>query len=179
MSASDGNQQRGGKWWGEKAPKSIRPRIQPFLKNSLARAESDQTEDGALRKAPGILPGEGNTKHAEEAARVLKELDGTTEVGSTSNIHLRQGGASEVSWGKTFTTDEYQSTELFVGNLSFNCIDLGETLKLPTILQQKLRVGEEIEQKVHGVSLGDRSRMGGPRTTETMSLPQTNRRVGE
>ena len=84
MSVLDGGQQRVEKWWGEKAPKSIRPRIQPFLQNSLAHDESDQTEDGALRKALGILSEEGNTKHAEEAARVLQELDGTTEVGGNA-----------------------------------------------------------------------------------------------
>ena len=145
MSVLDGNQQRVEKWWVEKAPKSIRPSIQPFLKNSLARAESGQTEDGALRKALGIPSEEGNTKLAEEAARVLEELDGTTEVGRTFDVHLRQGGESAVRWGTTFTTDEYQSTEPFVGNLAFNCIDFGGNLKLPTILQQKLRVGEEIE----------------------------------
>ena len=52
-----------------------------------------------------------------------------------------------MSWGTFFQTDEYQSTELFVGNLAFASIDFGENLKLPTALQKKLVIGEEIEQK--------------------------------
>ena len=142
-----GNQQRVAKWWGEKAPKSIHPRIQPFLKNSLAQADPDQTEDRAPRQASETLSEEGNTKHAEEDIRVLRELDETTEVGRSSPSHSINGGAAAVSWGTTFTTDEYQSTELFVGNLAFARIDFGENLKLPTALQQKLRVGGKLSRK--------------------------------
>ena len=143
----DGNQQRVEKWWEEKAPKSVHPRLEPFLKNMLARAEPDQTEDTVLRKALETLSEEGSTKHAEEAVRVLKEMEGTAEVGKSFPVHQRDGGAAAVSWGTVFMTDEYQSDELFVGNLAFTCIDFGENLKLSTILQKKLVAGEEIEQK--------------------------------
>ena len=132
----DGNQQRVEKWWEGKAPKSVRPRIQPFLKNSLAQAESGQTEDRALGKALATLSEEGSTKQAEEAIRFLKEMEETTEVGKSFPAHPRNGGAAAVSWRATFKTDEYQSTELFVGNPAFTCIDFGENLKLPTALQK-------------------------------------------
>ena len=55
-------------------------------------------------------------------------MDGTTEVGKSSHVHPRNGGAAAVSWGAIFRTDEYQSTELFVGNLAFACIDFGERI---------------------------------------------------
>ena len=142
-----GNQQRVEKWWEEKAPKSAHPRLGPFLKNSLARADPDQTEDKALRKALETLSGEGSTKQAEDAIRVLREMEETTEVGKSSPVHPRNGGAAAVSWGTIFKTDEYQITEMFVGNLAFACVDFGENLKLSTILQKKLVIGEEIEQK--------------------------------
>ena len=119
----------------------------PFLKNSLARDETDQTEDKALRQALGTLSEEGRTKQAEEAVRVLKEIQGAAEVGKTFPVHSRNGGAAASSWGTTFQTDEYQSTELFVGDLAFNSIDYGENPKLSTVLQKKLVAGEEIEQK--------------------------------
>ena len=139
----DGNQQRVAKWWGEKAPKSAHPRLEPFLKNSLARAESDQAEDKVLRKALETLSEEGSTKQAEEAIRVLREIEETTEVGKSFPVHPRNGGAAAVSWGTTFQTDEYQSTELFVGNLAFASIDFGENLKLFTVLQKKLVIGKK------------------------------------
>ena len=110
-------------------------------------AEPGQMEDRVLRKALGTLSEEGSTKQAEEDLRALKEMEGATEVGKSFPVHLRNGGAAAVSWGTVFKTDEYQSTELFVGNLAFTCVDFGENMKLSTILQKKLVIGEEIEQK--------------------------------
>ena len=82
-----------------------------------------------------------------EADRILAEMEETKEVGRHQEIHRRSEGSDAVSCGTVFTTDEYQSAGLFIGNLAFDCIDFGENLKLSTILKQKLRVGEDIATK--------------------------------
>ena len=47
------------KWWEEKAPKSIRPRIHPFLKNSLCANPDGQGGEDTLRKELGVCPKKG------------------------------------------------------------------------------------------------------------------------
>lgn len=63
-----------------------------------------------MGSALGVLPEEGNSRRSVEADRVLKEMDGTTEVGRLNDVHPRRGGAAAASWGTVFATDEYQST---------------------------------------------------------------------
>ena len=46
-----------GEMVGGKAPKSIRPRIQPFLGNSMRNTMEGQVED-AMRKELGVFPDE-------------------------------------------------------------------------------------------------------------------------
>ena len=91
-----------------------------------------------------------------------------------------------MSWGATFQTGEYQSTELFVGNLAFTSIDFGENLKLPTALQKKLVVGEEIEQKkctILALSAGaERAAQWQPKrctTRRRIDVLASNLRLGE
>ena len=98
-------------------------------------------------KALGVLSVEGNIKQSIEACRILTELKEPIIAGHQADPHPRHEGSAAVSWGNVFTTDEYQSDGLFIGALASDCIDFGGNLKLPTILKQKLRAGEEIETK--------------------------------
>ena len=87
------------KLWGEKAPKSIRPRIQPCLKNSMCTDSDGQGEEDALRKALGALSEEEKSKHSAEACRILTELKEPNVAGHQKEPHPRNEGASVVSWG--------------------------------------------------------------------------------
>ena len=100
-----------------------------------------------MRKALGVLPEEGDIKHPTEVCRILTELTEPSVAGHQKEPHLRHEGAADVSWRNAFTTDEYQSTGLYVGNLAFGCIDIGENPMLSTVLKQKLRAVGEIETK--------------------------------
>ena len=98
-------------------------------------------------KALGALSVGGNSKQSIEARRILTELKEPIIAGHHADPHPRHEGSAAVSWGNVFTTEEYQSTGLFIGTLAFGCIGFGGNLKLSTILKQKLRAGEEIETK--------------------------------
>ena len=132
---------------GENAPKSVYPRIQPFLKNSLFAKRDGQADEETFRKALGVLSEEGNIRQSAEACRLLAELEELRVVGHQAREIQGGDGLPAVIWCNVCTTDEYNSTGLMVGNLAFGCIDVGGNLKLSTVLKQKLRAGEDIETK--------------------------------
>ena len=93
------------------------------------------------------MPEEGDSKQAVGASRGLTEMEELNIVGHQKEQHRRNAWSAAVSWGAEFTTDDYKSTCLVVGNLGFDCIDFGENPKLSAILKQKLRAAEDIEAK--------------------------------
>ena len=56
-----GHQKHVGKWRGGKAPKSARPRIQPFLKQSICAKPDFQAGGGTFRKSLAALSADGES----------------------------------------------------------------------------------------------------------------------
>ena len=143
------------KWRGEKEPKSAHPRIQPFVKLSMW-AKSGKREEETFKESLGVLSEEANSLQSAEESRVLAGWAGPNSTGRDSKSGPDGDGSKLVQWGTAFPTDEYIIASLRMGNLIFCCIDFGETPKLSTALNQKLRIGGDVEtQKCTSIALSD------------------------
>ena len=122
-------------------PRSAHPALRPYLKNALY-LKPDQTPCAdAMGTALETLAEEGNRN--SHAKRMWLPESGwgrnKTCICGEYDISARSGAV--------FETDEYRGTEVRIGELSFDCIDFGEHLKLNTSLQKKLHVGGDIDAK--------------------------------
>ena len=88
------------------------------------------------------LATDGESRQSEEAQRVLGGLAGKLDSAKSARCGKER---LRLQRGENCTADEYVSTELLVGPLSFECVDLGETLKLTISLKKKARIGQDIE----------------------------------
>ena len=134
-----------GKWREAKAPKSTLPRLQPFLKHYLYSEQGGGAEEEKSRRALSVLSEEGKSRQSAAPSSLLAELGGPDPAEYELDQKCYGNWPTLASWGGTCPTDEYTSTELRVGNLTFDCIDFGENSKLSTALKQKTQVGVEVD----------------------------------
>ena len=66
---------------GERAPKSVRPRIHPFLRRSICSRSEKQREEDAFKEALGVMSEDGDSRQSAEANRVLGEITESNTTG--------------------------------------------------------------------------------------------------
>ena len=145
--------------------------MRPYLKNVLyLRPDQTPCED-AMGDALDTLAEEGTSQQSRESNLAFREWRNrnTTCVCGEYDISAR--------WGAVFETDEYRSTEVRICDISFECVDIGERIKLNTSLQKKLNVwGGYRGEEMYDSSASSRSGMGSPRPSEKMPAPAECRR---